>query len=195
MTFKVALVIGSLRKESASRRVADALRTLAPASVAFSELVIGDLPLYNGDLEANLPAAWKRLRQDVKAADALLFVCPEYNRSIPGAVKNAIDVGSKPTGQNCWAGKPAFVITQATGALGGLAGSFAIKHVLAAVNVATMPHPEIYLSRIATLFDADGKMLPDTQDLLRGALASFETWIARFAAQSVASKTTTGDKP
>ncbi|MEO5669490.1 MAG: NAD(P)H-dependent oxidoreductase [Ramlibacter sp.] len=181
MTSKVAFIIGSLRKESASRRLADALRTLGPAGFSFSEIAIGDLPLYNGDLETNLPEAWKRLRQEVKAADALLFISPEYNRSIPGALKNAIDIGSKPNGQNCWAGKPAFVITQATGALGGLAGSFAIKHVLAAVNVATMPHPEIYLSRIATLFDADGKMLPETQDLLRGALASFETWIARFA--------------
>lgn len=183
MTTNVSLVIGSLRKDSSSRRVAEVLKSLAPASFAFSELAIGDLPLYNGDLESALPAPWKRLREDVRAADALLVVSPEYNRSIPGALKNAIDIGSKPTGQNCWAGKPACVITQATGPLGGLAGSYAIKQVLAAVNVATMPHPEVYLSRIATLFDADGKMLPDTQDHLRGVLASFETWIARFAAR------------
>ena len=180
MTLNVGVVIGSLRRESNSRKLANALESLAPADMAFSEIVIGDLPLYNGDLEANLPAPWLRLRTEVKAADALLFVCPEYNRSIPGAVKNAIDIGSKPSGQNCWSGKPACVITQATGALGGLAGSFATKQVLAGVNVATMPHPELYLSRIATLFDANGQLLPDTQELLRGALASFETWIKRF---------------
>ena len=178
--YAVSVVVGSLRRESNSRRLAEAMKALAPASFAFSELAIGDLPLYNGDLEANLPPEWLRLRDAVRASDALLFVLPEYNRSIPGAVKNAIDVGSKPSGQNCWAGKPAFVITQATGALGGLAGSYATKQVLAAVNVATLPHPEIYLSRIATLFDANGQLLTETQEHLRGALASFETWIKRF---------------
>ena len=90
------------------------------------------------------------------ASDALLFVIPEYNRSIPGGVKNAIDVASKPTGQNCWSGKPALVVSQSTGPLGGLAGSYALKQALAAVNVATMPLPEVYLSRIATLFDGEG---------------------------------------
>jgi chromate reductase len=179
----VSVVVGSLRKESSSRRLAEAMKPLAPAGFAFSELAIGDLPLYNGDLEANLPDPWKRLREQVRAADALLVVSPEYNRSIPGALKNAIDIGSKPSGQNCWAGKPACVITQATGALGGLAGSYAIKQVLAAVNVATMPHPEVYLSRIATLFDANGQLLAETQDHLRDVLAKFETWCARFVAR------------
>jgi chromate reductase len=179
---RVGVVIGSLRRESMSRRVADALVPLAPAGLALQEIAIGDLPLYNGDLEAELPAPWKRLREAVRESDALIFVCPEYNRSIPGAVKNAVDVGSKPSVQNCWAGKPALVITQATGPLGGLAGSYAIKQVLAAVNALTMPHPEVYLSRIAALFDGD-RLLPDTQEHLRGVLANFEAWCARFVAR------------
>ena len=176
---QVGLIIGSLRKASYSRRLADAMRELAPAGMAFDELAFGDLPLYNADLEPEVPP-WQRFRAQVRASDALLFIVPEYNRSIPGGVKNAIDVASKPTGQNCWAGKPALVVSQSSGPLGGLAGSFALRQALAAVNVATLPHPEVYLGRVAALFDGDGPMVPETQEFLRGVLSSFETWITRF---------------
>jgi chromate reductase, NAD(P)H dehydrogenase (quinone) len=178
---KVALVIGSLRRASMSRKLAQALAPIAPAAMQLHELDIGGQPLYNGDAEDS-PAAepWKRLREAVRASDAVLFIVPEYNRSIPGAVKNAIDVASKPTGQNCWVGKPAFVISQSTGPLGGLAGSFALKQTLAGAGAVTMPHPEVYLGRVATLFDAQGGLVPDTQEFLRGVLAAFETWIRHF---------------
>lgn len=179
MTMQVGLIIGSLRNASYSRRVGSALTALAPAGMALNELAFGDLPLYNGDLEPDV-AHWRRFRTGVRASDALLFVIPEYNRSIPGGVKNALDVASKPTGQNCWSGKPALVVSQSNGPLGGLAGSCALKQALAAVNVATMPHPEVYLGRIATLFDGEGPMVVDTQEFLRGVLSSFETWITRF---------------
>jgi len=179
MTIKTGLIIGSLRKASFSRRLGDSLRGLAPAGMVFDELAFGDLPLYNGDLEPGV-APWQRFRAQVRSSDALVFVVPEYNRSVPGGVKNAIDVASKPTGSNCWAGKPALVISQSSGPLGGLAGSFALKQALAAVNVATMPHPEVYLGRVATLFDGDGPMVADTQEFMRGVLASFETWVTRF---------------
>ncbi len=180
MTFRVGLIIGSLRKASYSRRVAQGLGESAPTSMALKELAYGDLPLYNGDLEPETPQPWLRFRAEVLACDALLFVIPEYNRSIPGGLKNAIDVASKPTGKNCWSGKPALVISQSTGPLGGLAGSYALKQALAAVNCATMPHPEVYLGRIATLFDGDGPLVPDTRDFLRGVLEHYETWITRF---------------
>jgi chromate reductase, NAD(P)H dehydrogenase (quinone) len=180
MTLQVGLIIGSLRKASFSRRIAQALGELAPPGLALNELGFGDLALYNGDLEPETPQPWRRFRAEVLASDALLFVIPEYNRSIPGGVKNAIDVASKPTGQNCWSGKPALVVSQSTGPLGGLAGSYALKQALAAVNVATMPLPEVYLSRIATLFDGEGTLVPDTRDFLRGVLVSYETWITRF---------------
>ena len=178
---KVALIIGSLRRESWSRKLAAELRGLAPAQWQLTELPIGGLALYNADLEADPPREWLDFRAAIRDADALLFVSPEYNRSLPGSLKNAVDVASKPNGQNCWPGKPALVMTQSTGPLGGLAGSYALKQVLAGVNVATMPHPEVYLSRIATLFDGEGHLVADTQAFLRGVLASFETWIARFA--------------
>jgi chromate reductase, NAD(P)H dehydrogenase (quinone) len=180
MTLKVGLIIGSLRQASYSRRIAQSLGALAPPGMSLNELAFGDLALYNGDLEPQTPQPWQRFRAEVKASDALLFVVPEYNRSIPGGVKNAIDVASKPTAQNCWSGKPALVVSQSAGPLGGLAGSYALKQALAAVNVAAMPHPEVYLGRVATLFDGEGPMVADTQDFLRGVLASFETWIARF---------------
>ena len=178
---RIGVVIGSLRRESMSRRLAQALKPLAPASFDWHELAIGDLPLYNGDLEANLPSPWQRLREEVRASDGLVFVVPEYNRSLPGAVKNAIDVASKPNGQNCWPGKPALVMAQSSGPLGGLAGSFALKQTLAGSGALTMPHPEVYLGRIATLFDGGGRLAPDTQEFLRGVLGSLETWCARLA--------------
>jgi len=178
---KVGLVIGSLRRESMSRRLAQALKDLAPAGMSFHELDIGAQPLYNGDLEDGASAEpWKRLREAVRGSDAVLFIVPEYNRSLPGAVKNAIDVASKPNGKNCWVGKPAFVMAQSSGPLGGLAGAFALKQTLAGAGAVTMPHPEVYLGRIATLFDEQGRLVPDTQEFLRGVLAAFGTWIQRF---------------
>src|SRR5690242_11693898 len=136
MTIRVGLVIGSLRREANSRRLANAITQVAPERMQFHELAIGGLPLYNGDLEAQVPAGWAKLREDVKASTALLFVVPEYNRSMPAAVKNAIDVASKPNGQNLWPGKPACVIAQSNGPLGGLAGSYALKQALAGCGVA-----------------------------------------------------------
>jgi chromate reductase, NAD(P)H dehydrogenase (quinone) len=180
MTLKIGIIIGSLRSASMSRRIAQTLYGIAPEGMVLKEIAHGDLALYNGDLEAQTPAPWQRFRNDIAASDGLIFVTPEYNRSIPGGVKNAIDVASKPNGKNLWPGKPALVIAQSAGPLGGLAGSFALKQTLAGSGAATMPHPEVYLSRIATLFDGDGPMVPDSQQFLRGVLASFESWIRRF---------------
>lgn len=180
MTFKVGIIVGSLRKASYSRRIANSLGALAPAGLTLNEIAFGDLPIYNGDLETEVPAPWQRFRAEVQASDALLFVVPEYNRSLPGGVKNAIDVASKPNGKNLWVGKPTLVMAQSAGPLGGLAGSFALKQTLAGSGAVTMPHPEVYLGRVATLFDGDGPMVADTQEFLRGVLAGFETFISRF---------------
>jgi chromate reductase len=178
---KIGVVIGSLRKDSVSRKLAEQLKGIAPSSFDLREIVIGDLPLYNGDLEPNLPAQWKRLRDEVRESAGIVFIVPEYNRSLPGSVKNAIDAASKPNGQNLWPGKPTLVIAQSSGPLGGLAGSFALKQALAGAGALTMPHPEVYLSRVATLFGEDGRLATDTQEFLRGVLAGFETWCARLS--------------
>ena len=139
MTLKIGLIIGSLRKASYSRRVAQALGDLAPTGMTLKELAYGDLPIYNGDLEPETPKPWLRLRAEVLACDALLFVIPEYNRSIPGGVKNAIDVASKPTGKNCSAGKPGIRRQPKHGAAGRPRGLSRSSEALASVNCATMP--------------------------------------------------------
>lgn len=180
MRLQVGLIAGSLRQASYSRRIAQALVELAPPGMALREIAYADLAIYNADLEAGGQQPWQRLRAEVLASDALLFVTPEYNRSLPGGLKNAIDVASKPNGQNCWAGKPALVIGQSSGPLGGLAGAFALKQTLAGAGAATMPHPEVYLGRVATLFDGDGPMVHETKEFLRGVLVNFETWITRL---------------
>lgn len=181
MTLNVGVVVGSLRKGSMSRRIGQALGELAPPGMALREIAYGELPIYNGDLEAQVPSAWLRFRTEVLASDALVFITPEYNRSVPGGVKNAIDVASKPMGRNHWVGKPVLVMGQSSGPLGGLAGAFALKQTLLGAGAAVMPHPEVYLGRVATLFDGDGPMVPDTKEFLRGVLASFEAWATRFA--------------
>jgi chromate reductase len=178
---KVGVLVGSLRQASSSRKIANALPALAPASFSFQEIGFGDLPLYNDDLEPQAPAAWTDLRAAVRACDALLFITPEYNRSIPGGLKNAVDVGSKPTGQNVWGGKPAGIMSQSSGPLGGMAAAHHLRQSLVTVNVPVMPHPEVFLSRVATLFDEQGVIVPATQEFLRGYLQAFETWVRRFA--------------
>jgi len=181
MTLQIGVVVGSLRKDSMSRRIGNALNELVPASMALRDIAFGDLPIYNGDLEADVPAAWQRIRAEVAACNALVFITPEYNRSVPGGLKNAIDVVSKPNGRNGWVARPVLVMGQSSGPLGGLSGAFALKQTLLGAGAAVMPHPEVYLGRVTTLFDGDGPMLPDTKEFLRGVLASFETWTTRLA--------------
>jgi chromate reductase, NAD(P)H dehydrogenase (quinone) len=181
----VAVIVGSLRKESFNRKMANALIAIAPESVRMTNVPIGDLPLYNQDLETGSPPAqWVAFRDAIRAADALLFVTPEYNRSIPGGLKNAIDVGSRPIGKAVWSRKPAAVISVTPGALGAMAANFALRQTLAGVNVAAMPGPEAFIARAGHLFGEDGKLTDDsTVDFLRKFLDAFVQWIDRNAAQ------------
>ena len=180
MTFKVGLVVGSLRRASFSAKVARALPGMAPSSLVFQDIPIVTLPLYNEDLEADVPPAWASFRSAVRESDALVFVTPEYNRSTPGGLKNAVDVGSKPYGQNCWNGKPAGVMGLSSGPLGGMAAAHHLRQALVTVNVAMLAHPEVYLSHAAKLFDEQGQLVASTQDFLRAYLQAFEIWVKRF---------------
>jgi chromate reductase len=159
-----------------------ALSELAPPSLQFFDIEIGDLPLYNEDLEtASAPSPWTRFREQLKSADGILFVTPEYNRSIPGALKNALDVGSRPWGKSAWDGKPAAVVSQSIGALGGMAAAHHLRQVMLAVNLAAMPHPEAYIPASATLFDESGRLQnPQTRELMTSFLQAFATWLERF---------------
>ena len=142
--------------------------------------------MYNQDLETeNPPAEWTVFRDTIRAADAVLFVTPEYNRSVPGGLKNAIDVGSRPPRKGIWSGKPAAVISVTTGALGAMAANHALRQSLMAVNAATMAGPEAYIAQAATLFDDEGKLTSETTvDFLRKFLDAFAQWIELTAARA-----------
>lgn len=177
MTRKIAIVVGSLRKASWNRKIAEALVASAPAGLAFSFVEIGDLPFFNEELEANPPAQWTRFRAEIAAADAVLFVTPEYNRSLPGVLKNAIDVGSRPYGQSVFAGKPAGVVSSSMGAIGGFGANHHLRQSLAFLNMPTLPQ-EAYVGGAHELFDADGAVKTDaTRAFLSNYAKSFAAWI------------------
>ncbi len=181
--YNVAVLVGSLRRGSLNRKVARALIEMAPQNLALAMHEIGDLPLYNQDLEGpSPPPAWITFRDGVRKADALLFVTPEYNRSIPGGLKNAIDVGSRPGGQSAWNGKPAAVISVSTGALSAFGANHILRQSLVALNVPAMPHPEAYIGQAAALFDDDGRLVNEsTREFLRKFVDAFAQWVERNA--------------
>ncbi|HXP30937.1 MAG TPA: NAD(P)H-dependent oxidoreductase [Stellaceae bacterium] len=174
----VAVLVGSLRKDAFSRKLANALIALAPAELKLEIVEIGQLPLYNQDDDAAPPAAWTAFRQPVKSADAVLFVTPEYNRSVPAPLKNAIDVGSRPYGQSVWNGKPGAVISISPGAIGAFGANHHLRQSLVFLNVPAMPQPEAYIGGAADLFDANGKLTKDgTREFLQKFLQAFAAWI------------------
>jgi chromate reductase len=181
MAYDVAALVGSLRKGSFSRAVANNLVTLADAALKLRMVEIGDLPLYNPDLDGDAPpAAWTRFRDEVAKADAVLFVTPEYNRSIPGALKNALDVGSRPYGKSAWAGKPAAVVSVSPGLLGAFGANHHLRQPLVFLDMPVMQQPEAYVSKVGDLLGQDGKFInEDTKAFLKAFLAAFATWIGK----------------
>jgi chromate reductase len=182
MARKIGLIIGSLRKAGFTRMLGTAVMQLAPASMTIHEVGIGDLPLYNLDLETDSPPAqWTTFREGVKKADGVLFLTPEFNRGIPGALKNAIDVGSRPWGHSVWNGKPTAVMSITPGPLGAMAAHQQLRHTLSVINSPTLPGPEVYMHSAATLFDDAGKLKnDDTKKIIETVLSGFDTWIGRF---------------
>jgi len=176
--YSVAVVVGSLRKDSYNRKVARALAELAPSSLALKIVEIGDLPLYNEDVEAaGVPEPWKRFRDEIRRSDAVLFVTPEYNRSVPGGLKNAIDVGSRPYGQSAWSGKPAAVVSVSPGAIGGFGANHALRQSLVFLDMPCMQMPEAYLGGAANLFEESGKLSDKTRPFLQGFIDKFASWV------------------
>jgi chromate reductase len=180
----IALHIGSLRRAAWSRRIADELLAVSPAGLQLNAVVIGELPLYNADLETDAPPpAWTAYRRQIAASDGLLMVTPEYNRGMTGALKNAIDVASRPYGKNVYNGKPAAIVTLSTGPLGGVAANHDVRRSLVTLNAATLAHPEMYLSQVNKLFEGEGGVGPlnaGTREFLAKFLTAFETWTRRF---------------
>ena len=176
--YNIALIVGSLRKDSFNKKLAHALTKMAPKEFTFTHVRIDDLPLYNQDDDANQAASVKRLKAEIQAAQGLLFFTPEYNRSMPGVLKNAIDHASRPYGQSAWAGKPAGVIGISVGAIGTAMAQQHLRNVLAYLNVPTLGQPEAFIQAKEGLFDAAGNIgIEDTKKFLQGWVDQFVAWV------------------
>jgi len=182
--YKIAVIVGSLRKGSYNRKTAHALIALAPDSLSFEFLEIGQLPMFNEDLEDTPPAEWVEFREKIRAVNGLLFLTPEYNRSVPGVLKNAIDVGSRPYGQNSWDGKPAAVVSVSIGNICGFGANHHLRQSLVFVNVHTMAQPEAYIGGAGELFDDSGNLTNEsTKEFLSGFMQAFAAWVAQIQKQ------------
>ncbi len=170
---KVAVIVGSLRAESKTRQLAKAIIAEAPENLRFEFVEIGDLAMYNEDLETETPpAAWTRFRNQIREVDAVLFVTPEYNRSMPGALKNAIDVGSRPYGQAAFAGKPAAIVTASPGGIGGFGANHHLRQSLVFMNMPVLQQPEAYIGDLWNLFDDAGNVKSEDTRKFLGAIAN-----------------------
>lgn len=176
----VAVIVGSLRKASFNRMTAKTLAKLAPESLSLDIVEIGDLPLYNQDLDEAPPEPWVAFRDRIRAADAVLFVTPEYNRSMPGVLKNAIDVGSRPYGSSAWDRKPGAVISVSPGAIGGFGASHHLRQSMVFLNVPMMQQPEAYFGGAGKAFDAEGEPNETTREFLRTFITAYAAWVERL---------------
>lgn len=176
---KIAIVVGSLRKESINRKVARSICAFAADKLDCSIVEIGDLPLYNQDDEGNPPPEYVRFREAVAAADGVLFCTPEYNRGVPGVLKNAVDVGSRPYGQSVWDKKPAAIITASPGAIGGFGANHQLRQNCVFLNMPVMQQPEAYLGHVTDdSFDSDGCLKEGPlKDLVLKLAAAFADWV------------------
>jgi chromate reductase len=177
---KVAVIVGSIRKDAFTRRVAEALKQLQPAGLELDIVEIRDLTFFDQDLEETPPAQWVAFRAKIAAHDAVIFVTPEYNRSMPGVLKNAIDVGSRPYGKSAWAGKPAGVVSSSPGAIGGFGAHHHLRQCLAFLDMPAMQQPEMYLGGVNKLVEAGGKVTnDDTRALMEKFLQAFAAWVEK----------------
>ena len=181
--YKIAVVVGSLRKDSINRKLATALVKLAPAEFSFKQIEIGDLPLYNQDDDANPADSVKRLKSQILDAQGLLFVTPEYNRSIPGVLKNALDHASRPYGQSVWAGKPAGVLGASVGANGTAMAQQHLRNILAYLDVPTLGQPEAFIHAKEGFFDSAGNVGPESEPFLQRWVNQYVAWITKHVEQ------------
>lgn len=179
---KIAFIVGSLRQDSFNRQLANGMAKLAPADVTFTQIHIGDLPLYNQDDDANQADAVKRLKAEILAAHGLLFVTPEYNRSIPGVLKNAIDHASRPYGQSAWAGKPAGILGVSVGAIGTSMAQQHLRNILAYLDMPTLGQPEAFIQAKDGLFDAEGNIGEGSKKFMQSWMNHYVAWVRKHIA-------------
>jgi chromate reductase len=179
--YQIAVVVGSLRKASFNRQLANAIVKLAPSEFSFKQVQIGNLPLYNQDDDANQAESVKQLKAEITASQGLLFVTAEYNRSIPGVLKNAIDHASRPYGQNAWAGKPAGVLGVSVGAIGSAMAQQHLRNILAYLDVPTLGQPEAFIQAKEGLFDDSGNIGAGSKKFLLGWMDQYVAWVKKHA--------------
>ena len=181
--YKIGVLVGSLRAESFNLKAAKAMISLAPDTLKLELVSIAELPLYNEDIDgANPPEQYTSFREKIKGFDGFLFFTPEYNRSVPAALKNAVDVGSRPYGQNAWDGKPAGVVSVSISSLGGFGANHHLRQSLVFVNMPAMQQPEAYLANAQSLFDEQGNLNnDDTREFLRSYMQAYEQWVKKHA--------------
>lgn len=183
-TRKIAVFVGSLRKQSFNRKIAHVLMKLAPPSIVLEMIETGQLPLYNQDWddEGTPPAPWVQFRNQVKAYDGVLFITPEYNRSVPAVLKNAIDVGSRPYGQSIWDGKPGAVLSVSPGAIGGFGANHHLRQSLVFLNIPTMQQPEAYLGNVSKILDEQGNLIDEkSKEFLQKFIDQYAQWVGHVA--------------
>ena len=181
MSYKIAIVVGSLRRDSFNRRLAEALQSLAPVDFSFELVRLDDLPLYNQDDDRNQAPPVKRLKAQIANAQGVIFVTPEYNRSIPGVLKNAIDHASRPYGQSAWAGKPAGVIGVSVGSIGTAIAQQHLRNVLAYLDMPTLGQPEVFLHNKPGLFAEGGGIGEDSRKFLQDWMDRYTQWVKLYA--------------
>jgi chromate reductase len=179
--YQIAVVVGSLRKDSFNRKLANAIVKFAPPEFSFKQVQISDLPLYNQDNDANQAESVKRLKNEIKGAQGILFVTPEYNRSIPGVLKNAIDHASRPYGQNVWADKPAAILGASIGVIGTAMAQQHLRNVLAFLDVPTLCQPEVFIHAKDRLFDEAGNIGADSRQFLQNWMDQYIAWVKKHA--------------
>jgi chromate reductase, NAD(P)H dehydrogenase (quinone) len=178
MTHTVAVVVGSLRKESFSLKIANAFAKIAPPSLKLEIVTLQGLSFFNQDMEGNPPADWVSFRETIQKSDAVLFVTPEYNRSIPGVLKNAIDVGSRPYGKSSFNGKPVGIVANSPGPLGGIAAALHLKQLLPGISGPVLQQPEIYLNGVGDAFDDKGNLIKEPlEKVLKQYIDAFAAWV------------------
>ncbi|MEZ4897949.1 MAG: NAD(P)H-dependent oxidoreductase [Saprospiraceae bacterium] len=182
MKYTIGLFAGSLRKQSYSKKIARTLVEMAPEGFEFKIISLEDLPVYNQDFDDfnQVPESYQNFRQSVNALDGVLFITPEYNRSIPGVLKNALDIGSRPYGQSVWNGKPGAVFSNAPGNLSAFGANHHLRQCLVFLNVPVMQQPEVYIAHVKQLFDDEGKLINDsTRTFLQKAVHAYIDWFLR----------------
>ncbi|MGE3684046.1 MAG: NADPH-dependent FMN reductase [Bdellovibrionales bacterium] len=195
-TKRIAVIVGSLRKESFNRKMATNLIRLAPESIKLEILEIGQLQMYNQDDDKAPPGEWLAFREALKQFDGVIFVTPEYNRSVPAALKNAIDIGSRPYGQSAWEGKPAAIMSVSPGSIGGFGANHHLRQSLVFLNMPILQQPEAYVGGAAKLFDEKGDLVVDsTRDFAVKFLQAFSTWVDKFSEAPRSSKPPQCERP